>query len=172
MISKNFLPYKLYGFVNEALDECHFRFDGLSGVKFQLVDGKLYYESKLSDPLTKLRRGELRAISSIMHIIGIENIRTLGVELPKGRLTFQEATMLNKVEEELPSTSEVAKADDIELQEIMENAPRNIVQFDNPPLRDLLGLDKELRSITDSLKAEMVKKVQLEERIKRERLSQ
>ena len=32
--------------------------------------------------------------------------------------------MLNRVEEELPSTSDVAKADDIELQEIMENTAK------------------------------------------------
>ena len=33
--------------------------------------------------------------------------------------------MLNRVEEELPSVSDVAKVDDIELQEIMENAARS-----------------------------------------------
>ena len=36
------------------------------------------------------------------------------------------------------------------------------------PLRDLLGLDKQLRSIQGSLKVEVAKKVQLEERIKKE----
>ena len=33
--------------------------------------------------------------------------------------------MLNRVEKDLPSTSDVAKVDDIELQEIMENAGRS-----------------------------------------------
>ena len=32
--------------------------------------------------------------------------------------------MLSRVEEELPSASDVAKADDIELQEIMENTAK------------------------------------------------
>ena len=36
------------------------------------------------------------------------------------------------------------------------------------PLRDLLGLDKQLRSIRGSLKVEVAKKVQLEERIAKE----
>ena len=46
--------------------------------------------------------------------------------------------MLNKVEEELPSMSDIAKADDIELQEITENAAKStedlITQLEDPPL--------------------------------------
>ena len=67
--------------------------------------------------------------------------------------------MLNRVEEKL--LSDVAKVDNIELQEIMENAARStedfITQLDyqthplgdslQHPLHELLGLDKELRSI-------------------------
>ena len=37
------------------------------------------------------------------------------------------------------------------------------------PLRELLGLDKQLRSIRGSLKVEIAKKVELEEHIKKER---
>ena len=37
------------------------------------------------------------------------------------------------------------------------------------PLHELLGLDKQLRSIRDSLKVEAAKKVQLEESIKKEK---
>ena len=44
----------------------------------------------------------------------------LGFDIPKGKLTARQATLLNRVEEELPSESDVAKADDIELQEITE----------------------------------------------------
>ena len=87
------------------------------------------------------------------------------------------------MEEELPSMSDIAKADDTELQEIMENAAISmenlITQLDDQthPLGDLLehplcepnlGLDKELRSIRDLLEVETAKKVQLEERIERE----
>ena len=84
--------------------------------------------------------------------------------------------MLKVVEEELPSVSDVDKAGDIELQEIVENASRSIEnlnqQVQEEPIedlhmRELLSLDKQLRSIRGSLKVEVAKKVQLEERIKK-----
>ena len=75
----------------------------------------------------------------------------------------------------MPSESDITKADDIELQEITENASKGteelITQFkgqETLPLRELLGLDKQLRSIRGSLKVEVAKKVQLEENIKKE----
>ena len=37
----------------------------------------------------------------------------------------RQAIMLNRVEDKLPSTSDLAKADDTELQEYTENAGRN-----------------------------------------------
>ena len=78
----------------------------------------------------------------------------------------------------LPSSSKIAKADDIELEEIAEKASDIIsqikdVQTDTDDLsehllRKLLGLDKQLRSIRGSLKVEVAKKVQLEEHIAKE----
>ena len=64
--------------------------------------------------------------------------------------------MLNKAAEELPSESDITKADDIELQEVAEKASKSredlISQLNDQqsqtddlfeyPLRDLLGLDK------------------------------
>ena len=65
--------------------------------------------------------------------------------------------MLNKAAEELPSESDITAAEDIELQEIAEKASDIIsqikdVQTDTDdlfehPLREFLGLDKQLRSI-------------------------
>ena len=78
----------------------------------------------------------------------------------------------------MPSVSDIAKTDDIELQQITENATRStenlIVQLEGEsskdlPMRELLGLDKQLRSIRGSLKVEVAKKVQLEENIKKEK---
>ena len=72
--------------------------------------------------------------------------------------------MLNKAVEELPSTSNMDKADDIELQEIaksMEDVISKLMQTDDLfqyPLRKLLGLDKQLRSIRGSLKVEVTKR--------------
>ena len=69
--------------------------------------------------------------------------------------------------------------DDIELQEIAEKASGIIsqikdVQTDTDelfehPLRELLDLDKQLRSTRGSLKVKVAKKVELEERIAKER---
>ena len=87
--------------------------------------------------------------------------------------------MLNKAAEELPSESDITKVDDIELQEIVEKASGIIsqikdVQTDTEglfkhPLRELLGLDKQLRSIRGSLKVEVAKMVELEEHTTKER---
>ena len=87
--------------------------------------------------------------------------------------------MLNKATEELPSEYDITRVDDIELQEIAGKASDIIsqiqdVQIDTNDLFEhllckLLGLDKQLRSISGSLKVEAAKKVELEERITKER---
>ena len=86
-----------------------------------------------------------------------------------GKVTARQAVMLNKAAEELPSESDITKADDIELQEIVEKALGIIsqikeVQTDTEdlfeyPLRELLGLDKQLRTIRGSLKVEVAKRL-------------
>ena len=110
-------------------------------------------------------------------------LRNLGFGIPKGKLTARQAVMLNRVKEELPSTFDITKVDDIELQEIVENASKSmedlIWQVKNDQsqtddlfeylLRQLLGLDKQLRSIRGLLKVEVARKVQLEEHIKKEK---
>ena len=111
-------------------------------------------------------------------ILGKNRLRRLGFNIPVGKVTARQAVMLNKAAEELPSTSDITKADDIELQEIAEKASNltfqiKDVQTDTDdlfehPLQELLGLDAQRRSIRGSLKVEVAKKVQLEERIKKE----
>ena len=112
-------------------------------------------------------------------ILGKNRLRRLGFNIPVGKLTARQAVMLNKAAEELPSESDITKADDIELQEIAEKASGIISQIKDiqtdtedlfeHPLRKLLGLDKQLRSIHGSLKVEVARKVQLEEHITKER---
>ena len=102
----------------------------------------------------------------------------MGFNIPVGRITAQQAVMLNKAAEELPSESDITGADEIELQEIAEKALGIIsqikdVQTDTDelfehPLRELLGLDKQLRSIRGSLNVEIAKKVELEEHFTKE----
>ena len=96
-----------------------------------------------------------------------------------GRITAWQAVMLNKAAEELPSESDITRVDDIELKEIAEKASGIISQIKDlqadtedlfeHPLHELLGLDKQLGSIRGSLKVEVAKKVELEERITKER---
>ena len=115
----------------------------------------------------------------IVDILGKNRLRRLGFNIPVGCIAAWQAIMLNKAAEELPSESDITKADDIELQEIVEKASGIIsqikdVQTDREdlfehPLHELLGLDKQLRNIRDSLKVEVAKKVELEEHITKER---
>ena len=144
----------------------------------ELRDGELYYKGKSMSLMTGGEK--LRSVLIIAKILGMEGLHKLGFGIPIGKLIAQQAVMLNRVEEELPSMSDMAKADDIELQEITENAVRSmkdlIIQLEDQmhsliehPLHKLLGLDKEPRSIMGSLKVEMVKKVQLQKCIEREK---
>ena len=118
----------------------------------------------------------------IADILGKSRLRRLGFNIPLGKITAQQAVMLDKAAEELPSESNITKADDIELQEIAEKAMKSTedlishlndqqsqtVDLLEYPLRELLGLDKQLRSIRGSQKVEVAKKVQLEEYIAKE----
>ena len=87
----------------------------------------------------------------------------------------REYVELNRLEEQLPSASDLDKADEIEMQELgknMEDLILQITQTDDDlfehPLHELLGLDKQLRSIRGLLKVVVARKVKLEEKIKKE----
>ena len=142
---------------------------------FKLEGGELYYIGSRK-PLTT--EGKLKSVGMLVDILGKNRLRRLGFNIPVGKLTARQAVMLNKAAEELPSESDVTRVDDIELQEIAEKASGIIsqikdVQTDTEdlfehPFRELLGLDKQLRSIRGSLKVEVAKKVELEEHITKE----
>ena len=92
----------------------------------------------------------------IADILGKNRLCNLGFDIPMGKLTARQVVMLNRVKEELPSESDITTADDIELQEIVKRMEDLIFQINNQsqkddlfeyPLRELLGLDKQLRSI-------------------------
>ena len=101
----------------------------------------------------------------------------MGYNITKTNLKPRFVLDLLEKQAELPSSSEIAKADTIELEEIAKSTEDLIFQINNQsqmdelfahPLHDLLGLDKQLRSIYGSLRVEVAKKVQLEEHIKKE----
>ena len=120
----------------------------------------------------------LKSVGMIADILGKNRLRRLDFNIPVGRITAWQAVMLNKAAEKLPSESDITKVDDVELQEIVEKASGIISQikdvqtdtedlFEHPSC-ELLGLDKQLRSIRGSLKVEVAKKVELEEHITKE----
>ena len=162
----------LYKRLSENIDETPelFHYD-----YFKLEGGELYYMGSRK-PLTN--EGKLKSVGMIADILGKNRLRRLGLNIPVGKLTAQQAVMLNEAAEELPSESDTTKVDDIEPQEIVEKALGIIsqikdVQTDTEdlfehPLCELLGLDKQLRSIGGSLKVEVAKKVELEEHITKE----
>ena len=144
---------------------------------FKLEGGELYYIGRGNrKPLTT--EGKLRLVGMLVDILGKNRLHRLGFNIPAGKATARQAVMLNKAAEELPSASDITKADDIELQETAEKAldltfQIKDIQTDTDdlfehPLHELLCLDKQLRSIRGSLKVEVAKKVQLEERIAKE----
>ena len=162
----------LYKKISEDIDETPelFHYD-----YFKLEGGELYYIGNRK-PLTT--DGKLKSVGMLADILGKNRLCRLGFNIPVGRITAWKAVILNKAAEELPSASDITKVDDIELQEIAEKASDIISQIKDiqtdtddlfqHPLQELLGLEIQLRSIRGSLKAEVAKKVQLEERIAKE----
>ena len=142
---------------------------------FKLEGGELYYIGSRR-PLTT--EGKLKSVGMLADILGKNRLHRLGFNIPVGKLTARQAVMLNKAAEELPSESDITGADDIELQETVEKASGIIpqikdVQTDTEhlfkhPLQELLGLDKQLRSMRGSLKVEVAKEVELEKHITKE----
>ena len=164
----------LYKMLSENIDETPklFHYD-----YFKLEGRELYYIGSRK-PLTT--EGKLKSVGMLGDILGKNRLHRLGFNIPVGKLTARQAVMLNKAAEELPSESDITKADDIELQEIAEKASGIIsqikdVQTDTKdlfehPSRELLGLDKQLRSIRGSLKVEVAKKVELDGYIEMEKI--
>ena len=133
-------------------------------------DGGIYYRGKL----LMNRNGELKTIGVIADTLGIRGLREMGYNISKTNL---KPRFVLDLLEKTPSSSDIAKADDTELQEIVKSTEDLISQINNQsqtdelfehPLLDLLGLDAQLRSIRGSLKVDVAKKVQLKEHIKKE----
>ena len=89
--------------------------------------------------------------------MGKEGLRDLEFNVSKGKVTSRQAEMLNKVK----STEDlIFQIKDIQMDtdDLFEH-----------PLRELLGLDTQLRTIRGSLKVEVAKRLELEEHIAKER---
>ena len=124
---------------------------------FKLKGRELYYIGSRKPLMTE---GKLKSVGMIADILGKNRLHRLGFNIPVGRITARQAVMLNKAAEELPSEFDITGVDDIELQEIAEKALGIISQIKDiqtdtedlfvHSLRELLGLDKQLRSIRGS----------------------
>ena len=132
---------------------------------FESIRGELYFKGR-DEPL--MRKGHLKPYKTLIRILGKNRIYNLGFDISEWSLSRKQAVALNKAQEELPSASDIDKVGDIELQEIVENASRSIENLNQQvqeeptkdlPMRERLGLDKQLRSVRGSLKVEVAKKV-------------
>ena len=145
----------LYKKLSENIDETPelFHYD-----YFKLEGGELYYIGNRKPLMTE---GKLKSVGMLADILGKNRLRRLSFNIPVGKVTAWQAVMLNKTAEELPSESDITRADDIELQEIAEKATKStedLISHLNDqqsqtedlfkhPFRELLGLDAQLRSI-------------------------
>ena len=128
------LYQKLSEKIGETPEEFHFDY-------FKLEDRELYYRGNRK-PLT-YGEGKLKLVGEIAEILGKNRLSNLGFDIPKDKLTAQQAVMLSRVKEELPSTSDITKVDDIEMQEIKENASKS--------MEDLISQMKNDQSHADDL---------------------
>ena len=159
--------------------------------KFKLKnDGTLSYKYKT----TVIYLGNIdKGLKSITEIskLGVNRLRTMGFTnityediqpyQPKFQKARDEARKLNEKLNERSKTLESSSTTDVEAIELMEMTSKDIdgleqeTSFIEPterdkllPLRELEGLDKQLRTIKGSLKVAIAKRIDLEGRIKHE----
>ena len=87
-------------------------------------DGRLSCRGK---PLTN-RNGELKTIGVIADTLGIRGLREMGYNITKTNL---KPRFVLDLMEKTPSSSDIAKADEIELQEIAKSMEDLISQINN-----------------------------------------
>ena len=106
---------------------------------FDLRNGQLYYKDNVN-PLTT-KKQTLRAVGVLADRLGKEGLRDLGFDVPVGCITAHQFMASYRVGSQLPSTSDITRADDIELQEIVEKASRSMEnlnqQVQEEPTEDL-----------------------------------
>ena len=159
--------------------------------KFKLKnDGTLSYKYKT----TVIYLGNIdKGLKSITEIskLGVNRLRTMGFinityediqpYQPKFKNAREEARKLNEKLNESSKALESSSTTDVEAIELMEMTSKDIdgleqeMSFIEPserdkllPLRELEGLDKQLRTIKGSLKVAIAKRIDLEGRIKHE----
>ena len=159
--------------------------------KFKLkIDGTLSYKYKKTViNLGNIDKG-LKSLSEISKL-GVNRLRLMGFTnityedirpyQPRYKNAREEARKLNEKLNERSKTLESSYTTDVEAFELMDMTSKDIdgleqeTSFIEPserdkllPLRELQGLDKQIRTIKGSLKVAIAKRVDLEDRIKHE----
>ena len=106
---------KLSGNIGETPEPFHYDY-------FKLKGGELYY---IGNRKTLTTEEKLKLVGMIADILGKNRLHRLGFNIPVGKITAWQAIMLNKAAQDLPSESDITRADDIELQEIAEKATKS-----------------------------------------------
>ena len=131
--------------------------DDFHSDKFELRNDQLCYKENDGKPLMT-KKGELRRVQELVKILGIKGLSNLGYNVPEGQSTWDFIKM-KKAKEKLPSASDITKGDNIELIELSRESSRisedlimdmkdtQMQTDDSLPMRELLGLDKQVRSI-------------------------
>ena len=159
--------------------------------KFKLkTDGTISYKYKKTVIYLGNIDNGLKSITE-MSKLGVNRLRTMGFTnityediqpyQPKFQNARDEARKLNEKLNERSKTLESSSTTDVEAIELMEMTSKDIdgleqeTSFIEPterdkllPLRELQGLDKQIRTIKGSLKVAIAKRVELEDRIKHE----
>ena len=159
--------------------------------KFKLKnDGTLSYKYKKTVIYLGNIDKDLKSITE-MSKLGVNRLRTIGFTnityedvqpyQPRFKNAREEARKLNEKLNERSKTLESLSTTDVEAIELMEMTSKDIdgleqeTSFIEPterdkllPLRELQGLDKQIRTIKGSLKVAIAKRVELEDRIKHE----
>ena len=95
-------------------------------------DGRLYYKGK---PLMN-RNGQLKTIGVIVDTSGIRGLREMGYNITKTTLKPRFVLDLLEKQAELPSSSEIANVDEIELEEIAKSTEDLIYQINEQTQTD------------------------------------
>ena len=170
VLHKEYLVGKIYEIIG---NKTHQRLEPNLSLFILGKDRRLYYKGK---PLMN-RNGELKMIGVIVDTLGIGGLQEIGYNISKSNLKPQFVLDLMEKQAQLPSIHEIAGMNEIELEEIVKSTEDLIFQINSQsqtdelfehPLCELLGMDKQLRSIRGSRKVDVAKKHELEECIAKE----
>ena len=131
ILHKEYLVGKIYELIGNKM---HQRLELNLSLFVLGEDGRLYYKGK---PLMN-RNGELKTIGVIVDTFGIGGLREVGYNISKTNLKPQFVLDLMEKQTKLPSSSEKAGVNEIELEEIAKSTKNLIFQINSQSQTDEL----------------------------------